>query len=124
MGLIENIQRQELNPIEEAVALKRLIDEFALTQQEAAEAVGRSRVSVANLLRLLTLEPEVKSMLELGELEMGHARALLGLLGVDQIDAARKVATKGLSVRETESLVRKSSEPAKPKASNKLEITR
>lgn len=121
MGLIENIQRQELNPIEEAIALKRLIDEFALTQQEAAEAVGRSRVSVANLLRLLTLEPEVKSMLELGELEMGHARALLGLLGVDQVDAARKVATKGLSVRETESLVRKTSQPAKPKASNKLD---
>jgi ParB family chromosome partitioning protein len=121
MGLIENIQRQELNPIEEAIALRRLIDEFALTQQEAAEAVGRSRVAVANLLRLLTLEPEVKSMLELGELEMGHARALLGLLGMDQIDAARKVVARGLSVRETEQLVRKTSEPAKAKKSNTLD---
>ena len=121
MGLIENIQRQELNPIEEAVALKRLIDEFALTQQEAAEAVGRSRVSVANLLRLLTLEPEVKAMLEENKLEMGHARALLGLLGTAQREAAHKVAARGLSVRETEQLVRKASQPAKPKAANKLD---
>jgi ParB family chromosome partitioning protein len=121
MGLIENIQRQELNPIEEAGALKRLIDEFALTQQEAAEAVGRSRVSVANLLRLLTLEPEVKAMLEEGKLEMGHARALLGLLGTAQREAAHKVAARGLSVRETEQLVRKASQPAKPKTPNKLD---
>jgi ParB family chromosome partitioning protein len=121
MGLIENIQRQELNPVEEAIALKRLIDEFALTQQEAAEAVGRSRVAVANLLRLLTLEPEVKTMLEEGKLEMGHARALLGLLGAAQREAAHKVASKGLSVRETEQLVRKASEPAKPRATNKLD---
>jgi len=121
MGLIENIQRQELNPIEEAIALKRLIEEFSITQQEAADAVGRSRVAVANLLRLLTLEPEVKTMLEAGKLEMGHARALLGLLGSAQREAAHKVVAKGLSVRETEQLVRKSSEPAKPKASNKLD---
>ncbi|MEJ2142423.1 MAG: ParB/RepB/Spo0J family partition protein [Gammaproteobacteria bacterium] len=121
MGLIENIQRQELNPIEEAVALKRLIDEFALTQQEAAEAVGRSRASVANLLRLLTLEPEVRTLLEENKLEMGHARALLGLLGAAQRDAAHKVVARGLSVCETESLVRKASEPAKPKVSHKLD---
>lgn len=121
MGLIENIQRQELNPIEEAVALKRLIDEFALTQQEAAEAVGRSRAAVANLLRLLTLEPEVKTLLEENKLEMGHARALLGLLGAAQREAAHKVVAKGLSVRETEHLVRKLSQPAKPKAPHKLD---
>ena len=121
MGLIENIQRQELNPIEEAIALKRLIEEFSLTQQEAADAVGRSRVAVANLLRLLTLEPEVKALLEEGKLEMGHARALLGLLGSAQREAAHKVVTRGLSVRETEQLVRKSSEPSKPKASNKID---
>lgn len=122
MGLIENIQRQELNPIEEAIALKRLIEEFSLTQQEAADAVGRSRVAVANLLRLLTLEPEVKTMLEEGKLEMGHARALLGLMGSVQREAAHKVVAKGLSVRETEQLVRKASEPAKPKKeSNKLD---
>lgn len=119
MGLIENIQRQELNPVEEAIALKRLIEEFSLTQQEAADAVGRSRVAVANLLRLLTLEPEVKSMLEQGKLEMGHARALLGLLGSVQREAAHKVVSKGLSVRETEQLVRKSSQPAKAKAGAK-----
>lgn len=118
MGLIENIQRQELNPVEEAVALRRLVDEFSLTQQEAAEAVGRSRVAVANLLRLLTLEPEVKSMLELGELEMGHARALLGLDGYDQCEAARKVVAKGLSVRETEQLVRNLSKPKTEKSSS------
>jgi ParB family chromosome partitioning protein len=121
MGLIENIQRQELNPIEEAIALKRLIDEFALTQQEAAEAVGRSRVAVANLLRLLTLEPEVKNLLEQGKLEMGHARALLGLLGSAQREAAQKVVAKGLSVRETEQLVRKASAPSKPKRENTLD---
>jgi len=116
MGLIENIQRQDLNPVEEAIALKRLIEEFSLTQQEAADAVGRSRVAVANLLRLLTLEPEVKALLEQGKLEMGHARALLGLLGAAQREAAHKVASKRLSVRETEQLVRKNNAPDKPKA--------
>ena len=87
MGLIENIQREELNPMEQAFALQRLIDEFSLTHQEAAEAVGRSRVAVSNLLRLLSLQEEVKKLLEAGELEMGHARAMLALEGGEQIKA-------------------------------------
>ncbi len=116
MGLIENIQREELNPIEEALALQRLIEEFGLTHQETAEAVGRSRVSVTNLLRLLALEPAVKELLEADELEMGHARALLAVQGQVQIEAARKVVQRGLSVRETENLVRKLQQPAKPKS--------
>ncbi|MGD8407936.1 MAG: ParB/RepB/Spo0J family partition protein [Thiohalophilus sp.] len=115
MGLIENIQREELNPIEEAMALQRLIEEFGLTHQQTADAVGRSRAAVSNLLRLLTLEPAVKQLLEKGELEMGHARALLALQGGAQIEAARQVAHRGLSVRETEHLVRKLSQPAKSK---------
>ena len=115
MGLIENIQREELNPIEEAAALQRLIEEFGLTHQETAEAVGRSRAAVSNLLRLLTLEPKVKMMLEEGQLEMGHARALLALLGSTQVQAAERVFAKGLSVRETEQLVRRLQQPAKAK---------
>ena len=112
MGLIENIQREELNPVEEATALQRLIEEFGLTHQETAEAVGRSRAAVSNLLRLLSLEPVVKQMLESGKLEMGHARALLALqVGAQQIQAARQVEAKGLSVRETERLVRKLQAP-------------
>lgn len=111
MGLIENIQREELNPMEQAFALQRLIDEFSLTHQEAAEAVGRSRVAVSNLLRLLSLQEEVKKLLEAGELEMGHARAMLALEGGEQIKAAREVAKKGLSVRETEALVRRLLKP-------------
>ncbi len=112
MGLIENIQREELNPVEEATALQRLIEEFGLTHQETAEAVGRSRASVSNLLRLLSLEPAVKHMLESGKLEMGHARALLALqVGTQQLQAARQVEAKGLSVRETERLVRKLQTP-------------
>ena len=106
MALIENIQREALNPIEEAIALHRLIEEFGLTHEQAAEAVGRSRVAVTNLLRLLTLEPDVKTLLVKGELEMGHARALLGLQGTGQILAARQVAQRQLSVRETETLVK------------------
>jgi len=120
MGLIENIQREELNPIEEAQALHRLIEEFGLTHQETADAVGRSRASVSNLLRLLTLEPKVKTMLEQRELEMGHARALLALLGSTQIKIAENVSRKGLSVRETEQLVRRMQQPDAPKASEKL----
>lgn len=122
MALIENIQRENLNPIEEANALQRLIDEFALTHQQAAEAVGRSRAAVSNLLRLLELPGEVKRMLEHGDLEMGHARALLGLSGAMQGEAARQVAAKSLSVRETEQLVRRllavppSGKPAASKA--------
>jgi ParB family chromosome partitioning protein len=107
MGLIENIQRDDLNPLEEAQALHRLTDEFALTHQEAADAVGRSRASVSNLLRLLDLNPEVKALIDQRKLEMGHARALLALKGAAQSEAAAKVVAKGLSVRETEALVRK-----------------
>jgi ParB family chromosome partitioning protein len=112
MGLIENIQREELNPIEEAAALQRLIEEFGLTHQETADAVGRSRAAVSNLLRLLTLEPKVKAMLEAGQLEMGHARALLSLSGADQAEAAGQVSKRGLSVRETEQLVKRLLQPA------------
>ena len=107
MALIENIQREDLNPIEEAVALHRLIDEFEMTHQQAAEAVGRSRAAVSNLLRLLTLNNDVRKMLEHGDLEMGHARALLALEGSRQSQTAREVAAKGYSVRETEQLVRR-----------------
>lgn len=107
MALIENIQREELNPIEEAAALQRLIDEFEMTHQQAAEAVGKSRVAITNLLRLLSLSDEVKRMLGNGDLEMGHARALLTLDGKTQIQAAHQVVSKGLSVRETEKLVKK-----------------
>ncbi len=107
MALIENIQREDLNPIDESMALQRLIDEFGLTQQETGDAVGRSRSAVANLLRLLSLNTEVKTMLEKGELEMGHARALLAIEGGKQTLIAREVVKKGLSVRETEKLVRK-----------------
>ena len=107
MALIENIQRENLNPIEEAVALQRLQQEFELTQQEVAEAVGKSRSTVANLLRLTTLEADVRTLLEHGDLEMGHARALLGLTGAEQSEAARTVVVRGMSVRQAEALVRK-----------------
>ncbi len=108
MALIENIQRENLNPLEEAKALDRLIREFHLTHQEAANAVGRSRVSVSNLLRLLELSDKVKPMLESRQIEMGHARALLSITNpMQQFDAARQVVKKGLSVRETEQLVRR-----------------
>jgi len=119
MGLIENIQREELNPIEEATALHRLIEEFGLTHQETAESVGRSRAAVSNLLRLLSLESKVKAMLEERSLEMGHARALLPLLGSVQIEAAERVAKKGLSVRETEQLVRRMQQPESSKPTQK-----
>ncbi|MCV6612981.1 MAG: ParB/RepB/Spo0J family partition protein [Amphritea sp.] len=107
MALIENIQRENLNPMEEAIALERLKNEFELTQQEVADAVGKSRSAVTNLLRLMNLTDEVKKMLEYGDLEMGHARALLGMDGEQQIDAAKEVIGKNLSVRQTEDLVRK-----------------
>lgn len=106
MSLIENIQRENLNPIEEAMALKRLQDEFELTQQEVASAVGKSRATVTNLMRLIGLHIEVQKMLQVGKLEMGHARALLTLSDTKQVEFARLVANKGLSVRQTESLVR------------------
>lgn len=107
MSLIENIQRENLNPIEEAMALQRLQQEFGLTQQLVAEAVGKSRSTVTNLLRLTSLSEAVKRLLEHGDLEMGHARALLSLSGEKQISTARLVVAKGLSVRQTEALVRK-----------------
>ncbi len=106
MALIENIQREDLNPMEEAIALDRLKSEFELTQQEVADAVGKSRVTITNLLRLINLQSEVKLMLEHGDIEMGHARALLGLTETQQVDAANTVVTKALSVRQTEALVR------------------
>ncbi len=105
MALIENIQREDLNPLEEAQGLKRLIDEFDLTHEQAAQAVGRSRSAASNLLRLLNLAAPVQQMLMAGELEMGHARALLALEPAQQILAANQVAAKSLSVRETEKLV-------------------
>ena len=124
MSLIENIQRENLNPLEEARALDRLIREFDMTHQSAADAVGRSRAAVSNLLRLLELAEEVKALVESRQLEMGHARALLGLGAArQQIEVAMLVAKKGLSVRDTEALVRRLStarpdvdprEPARP----------
>ena len=105
IALIENIQRENLNPLEEARALKRLIEEFEMTHEQAAQAVGRSRGAVSNLLRLLDLEDAVKGMVERRELEMGHARALLALSGGRQVEAARQVVARGLSVRATEHLV-------------------
>jgi ParB family chromosome partitioning protein len=108
MSLIENIQRENLNPLEEARALDRLIREFDMTHQTAADAVGRSRAAVSNLLRLLELAEEVKTLVETRQLEMGHARALLGLAAArQQSEVALLVAKKGLSVRETEALVRR-----------------
>jgi len=104
MALIENIQREDLNPIEEAGGLQRLIDEFRMTHEQAAEAVGRSRSATTNLLRLLKLAKPVQAMLMQGALEMGHARALLPLDGARQIEAANRIGARGLSVRESEAL--------------------
>lgn len=115
IALIENIQRENLNPLEEAKALDRLIREFQLTHEQAAEAVGRSRAAVSNLLRLLELEAGVKDLVEQGALEMGHARALLALSGPRQLEAARQVKARGLSVRATEGLVRQLQQPRKAK---------
>jgi ParB family chromosome partitioning protein len=117
IALIENIQREDLNSIEEANALQRLIDEFGLTHQEVSQAVGRSRASVSNLLRLLALDEEVKRLVENGDLEMGHARALLAFSGESQRKAARTVAQQGLSVRETEHLARRLQQTPRPERS-------
>ena len=106
MALIENIQREDLNPIEEAVALQRLQQEFELTQQQVADAVGKSRVTITNLLRLIALPEVIKTLLAHGDLEMGHARALLGLPLEQQVEGARHVVARGLTVRQTEALVR------------------
>lgn len=113
LALIENIQREDLNPVEEALALQRLIEDFHLTQQAVADTVGKSRSAVANLLRLLDLSPEVRRLLEHGDIEMGHARALLPLEQEKQIKAASQVVTKSLSVRETERLVKSFQAPIK-----------
>ena len=113
MALIENIQRENLNPMEEAMALHRLQNEFDLTQLEVGEAVGKGRATVANLLRLMNLNDEVKRLLEHGDIEMGHARALLGLEGEQQSSAARQVVSKALTVRQTEALVRDWDKPEK-----------
>jgi ParB family chromosome partitioning protein len=119
VALIENIQREDLNPLEEARALSRLISEFGLTHQQAADAVGRSRAGVSNLLRLLELTPEVCALLEQRTLEMGHARALLALTQRrQQSEVAALVAKKGLSVRETEALIRRLQAPAGAAAAN------
>ena len=106
MALIENIQRQDLNALEEANALRRLIDEFGLTHQQTADAIGRSRAAVSNLLRLLDLETDTKAFVDAGQLEMGHARALLALKGQQQINIAAQAAQQALSVRDTERLVK------------------
>ncbi|MGR8953582.1 MAG: ParB/RepB/Spo0J family partition protein [Gammaproteobacteria bacterium] len=111
VALIENIQREDLNPLEEAEALARLLDEFAMTHQQIADAVGKSRVTVTNLLRLLDLQPEVKKLLLNKHIEMGHARALLGLDGQKQVAAAYKIDKEGLTVRAAERLVRELQSP-------------
>ncbi len=117
MALIENIQRENLNPLEEARALERLIDEFDMTHQEAAKAVGRSRAAVSNLLRLLDLGPDVRRLVEQRKLEMGHARALLAIAApAAQAEAARQVVARGLSVRATEALVKRLLAPSRPPA--------
>ena len=121
IALIENIQREDLNAMEEAQALERLMNEFELTHQEVATAVGKSRTTVTNLMRLNNLHEDVKLLLEHGDIEMGHARALLGLDGESQLEAAYIVSGKGLTVRDTENLVRKFLEPASPKVDKKLD---
>jgi len=115
MALIENIQRENLNPLEEALGLQRLVDEFAMTHQQAADAVGRSRPAASNLLRLLQLARPVQDMLMAGDIDMGHARALLPLANVLQVQLAQRIAQKGLSVREAERLVQREMAPPSTK---------
>ncbi|MEH6456337.1 MAG: ParB/RepB/Spo0J family partition protein [Cocleimonas sp.] len=115
MSLIENIQREDLNPLEEAIAMSRLIADFGLTHQQTAESVGRSRAAVSNLLRLLDLEDTTKVLLDTGKLDMGHARALLALSGTLQVETAHIVADKQMSVRETEKLVKRIANPTESK---------
>ena len=119
MGLIENIQRENLNPIEEAMALHRLQQEFGLTQQQVANAVGKNRATVANLMRLMNLPDDVRKLVEARRLEMGHARALLGLPKQQMAAAARSVAAKGLTTRETEALVKNMTSTGKAKSKAK-----
>ena len=115
-GLIENIQRRDLNALEEALALQRLLQEFNLTHEAVAQAVGKSRATITNLLRLLQLNPEVKNFLAEGRLEMGHARALLALEGLQQSACAEKVIAQGLSVRQTEALVQSYKQDSQPQS--------
>lgn len=115
LGLIENIQRENLNPIEEAHGIERLIQEFGYTHEEAGQAVGRSRSSTTNLLRLLTLAPEVQDMVLKGLIEMGHARALIPLQGAQQVLVAREIARKAMSVRQAESMVKRILDPSTAK---------
>jgi ParB family transcriptional regulator, chromosome partitioning protein len=123
MALIENIQRENLNPLEEAQGIKRLIDEFAMTHEKAADAVGRSRVAVSNILRLLTLTHAVQEMLMQNKLDMGHARALIGLDAAQQVMLANKIVQQRLSVREVENLVKKVGNDDKPKT-HKINVNR
>ena len=116
MALIENIQRENLNPLEEAQGVRRLIDEFAMTHEKAAEAVGRSRTAVSNLLRLLTLTYAVQELLMQNKLDMGHARALIGLDAAQQIMMANRIVSQNLSVREVENLVKKIGEETNTKS--------
>jgi ParB family chromosome partitioning protein len=111
MALIENIQRENLNPLEEATGLQRLIDEFGMTHQQAADAIGRSRPAASNLLRLLQLAPPVQELLLGGNIDMGHARALLPLPKGEQVAFANRIAARGLSVREAERLVARQIDP-------------
>ena len=129
MALIENMQREDLNPLEEAQGLQRLVSEFKLTHEQAAQAVGRSRSAASNLLRLLNLADPVQTMLMAGDIDMGHARALLALEKVSQITAANQIAAKKMSVREAESLVKKLGAefnlvPQKPKKEKSRDIRR
>jgi ParB family chromosome partitioning protein len=125
MALIENIQRENLNPLEEALGIKRLIDEFSMTHEKAAQAVGRSRVAVSNLLRLLSLSEPVQDLLMHNKIDMGHARALIGLNGAQQIMLAEQAIQNNLSVREVEALVKKidgSGVPATQKKHHKIDV--
>jgi ParB family chromosome partitioning protein len=115
LALIENIQRKDLNPVEEAVALKRLQQEFELSQQQVAERVGKSRPAIANAMRLLSLEPDVRAMIEQGIIDAGHGKVLLALEGRQQIAAAKKVVKSGFSVRQTEGLVKSILDPDRSK---------
>jgi ParB family transcriptional regulator, chromosome partitioning protein len=122
-ALIENIQREDLNPIEEAHAYRRLGDEFGLTQEQIAESVGKDRSSVANYIRLLRLPPEIRDHVGAGTLSMGHARALLGLADAEsQLRVGQDIVQKGLSVRDTESLVKRAGSPAKEKADEQKDV--
>ena len=121
MSLIENIQREDLNPLEEAMGIQRLIDEFGMTHQQAADSVGRSRPAASNLLRLLHLAKPVQDLLMAGEIDMGHARALLPLAKANQVQLAHRISAKGYSVRETERMVQHELSPPKKKSAPKKE---